>query len=289
MATRDSFAFDLSTQKQPLKPWQVSFLLAQSSKAETLLNQGISKFNQSDDKNYRTLEAALNDFNAAIALNPNYPEAYYWKGLVYAYMRKTTPPENFVCFREETKTKPEIVCRHRLITDWFRENQNLANINFTKAITANPNYGEAYYQRGLLQIDFNPKGTLEDWNKTSYIYLNTGLNQLAQGDYQQSSQYFAQALNMTKQMQDLASQVLGVESPLGYSSLEPLKKKKAQNLYEQANRLLKQGNIEEARQKYQEAALIFQEDKNLQEYGRITQIILKLDEIVAEQPMEGGY
>jgi len=73
----------------------------------------------------------LVDFDNALKIDPNYAEAYLFKGSIYQ----------------------------------FAEDNSLAIEYFTKAIKANPQYADAYMMRGLLLRITNKKDACKDLKK----------------------------------------------------------------------------------------------------------------------------
>jgi tetratricopeptide (TPR) repeat protein len=72
------------------------------------------------------------------------------------------------------------------------ENFKGAIADYTKAIEINPNYGEAYYNRGLsrLALGQKNKSTLEDFQKAAKIYQEQG-----------KTEYYQDALERIKELQ----------------------------------------------------------------------------------------
>jgi tetratricopeptide (TPR) repeat protein len=77
------------------------------------------------------MKEALVDFDNAIKIDPNYAEAYLFKGSIYQ----------------------------------FTEDNDIAIDYYTKAIKANPNYADAYMMRGLLKRTTNKKEACKDLKK----------------------------------------------------------------------------------------------------------------------------
>lgn len=87
------------------------------------LLKGIEEFETGD------LINSIDSLSAAIALNPESAEAYYYRGMAYSSFEYT----------------------------------ELALADFTKAIDINSNYAEAYYERGSAKFDIqDTKGAVED-------------------------------------------------------------------------------------------------------------------------------
>jgi len=76
--------------------------------------------------NPKNLAAAIADYTHAITLNPNYAEAYYYRGIAYGQIEKT----------------------QEVLTDYSRVIQAITD--YSRVIQLNPDHADAYYQRGLL-------------------------------------------------------------------------------------------------------------------------------------------
>ena len=77
------------------------------------------------------MKEALEDFDRAIKIDPNYAEAYLFKGSIYQLM----------------------------------EDYDIAISFYSKAIKANPQYADAYMMRGLLLRAINKKDACKDLKK----------------------------------------------------------------------------------------------------------------------------
>ncbi|MDB9472377.1 tetratricopeptide repeat-containing serine protease family protein, partial [Dolichospermum circinale] len=104
--------------------------------AEAYVGRGGVRY-ESGDK-----QGAIDDFNQAIKINPNYANAYLNRGLL----------------RNELGDKPGAID------------------DYTQAIKINPNYANAYLNRGLLRYELGDKqGTIDDY--TQAIKINPNLAQ----------------------------------------------------------------------------------------------------------------
>jgi tetratricopeptide (TPR) repeat protein len=84
-------------------------------------------------------EEAVEFFDKAIAIRPDYADALYYRGLALLKLRLgADAPENF----EMTRNGKKIVLIKR---EWVSE----AVASFDKAIASKPNCPEAYYWRGM--------------------------------------------------------------------------------------------------------------------------------------------
>jgi tetratricopeptide (TPR) repeat protein/S1-C subfamily serine protease len=96
-------------------------------------NRGIAKY-ELDQK-----QAAITDYDRAIAINPNFSQAYYNRG----------------------STKSELDQKQAAITDYDR------------AIAINPNYSQAYYNRGIAKYELDQKqAAVTDYDRAIAINPN---------------------------------------------------------------------------------------------------------------------
>ncbi len=101
--------------------------------AEECYKRGMSKDSLKDRR------GAIEDFTKAIELNPNYSEAYFNRGL-----SKASLAGRFKFSTNGNGTYYDIALEKTNLED-----RRGAIEDFTKAIELNPNYSEAYFNRGL--------------------------------------------------------------------------------------------------------------------------------------------
>jgi len=140
---------------------------ANATRAETYLNDGKAC---REKKNY---DCAVNSYNKAIELNPQYVDAYYSRGIVY-----------------DDKGDYDQAIR-----------------DYTKAIELDPQYAEAYYNRGYA---YDNKGdheqAIKDYSKVIELkpqiiaaYINRGAAYAQKGDYDQSISDYTKAIESNPQ------------------------------------------------------------------------------------------
>ncbi|MDF0555324.1 tetratricopeptide repeat-containing serine protease family protein [Kamptonema sp. UHCC 0994] len=106
------------------------------------------------------LKEAIADFNRSLELNPKNSEAYFNRGVAYAYQGETIRGGSNV-------------------SDPLKQ----AIEDYTLAIKANPGYADAYYNRGLAHLANNDKpGAVTDFQKAAELYQKLG----RKDDYQQA-------------------------------------------------------------------------------------------------------
>lgn len=138
-----------------------------SISAETYLKDGDACHEKKD------YDCALNSYNKAIELNPQYVDAYYSRGVVYD----------------------------------DKGGYDQAISDYTKAIELNPQYAEAYYNRGFA---YDNKGdheqAIRDYSKVIELkpqivaaYINRGAAYAQKGDYDQAISDYNKAIQSNPQ------------------------------------------------------------------------------------------
>ena len=130
-------------------------------------NRGVLYY---DQKKY---ELALADWNKAIELNPNFTDAYYNRGNLYFNQQKYELA--LADWNKAIELNPNFAKAYynRGVLYRLQEKYDLALADWNKAIEINPNYAEAYNNRGNLY--FNQQKyelALADWNKAIEINPN---------------------------------------------------------------------------------------------------------------------
>jgi tetratricopeptide (TPR) repeat protein/S1-C subfamily serine protease len=154
-----------------------------SPRAGFYINRGVVR-NELGDK-----QGAIDDYNQAIKINPNYAQAYYNRGIV----------------RNELGDKPGAID------------------DYTLAIKINPNDAEAYNNRGVVRKDLGDKqGAIDDYNQAIKInpnhaeaYSNRGVVRYELGDKQGAIDDFNQAIKINSNLALAYYNRGGVRSELG--------------------------------------------------------------------------
>ncbi|MCX6306993.1 MAG: tetratricopeptide repeat protein [Bacteroidetes bacterium] len=113
--------------------------------AQQYVAQAKSKYDAQDFK------GAIFDYSKAIAKDPGLPEAYYSRGIAKRTFRKNcvgiyfTPKSNTVQPKNQSSTSSV----EKLFPFCMGEIDD-----YTRAIGLNPAYADAYFSRGLAEIDF---------------------------------------------------------------------------------------------------------------------------------------
>jgi len=145
------------------------------AKANQWFLQGIQKANQQD------YQGALSDFTQALQNNPQYAEAYYQRGLIYAQYAQGKPLNlDGTALGCKKKDNYIIICPVEF-KDRIKENKQKAINDFTQAIQINPQYAAAYHQRGLVEDEQNKKS--QDFHVARDLYFQKIKVSLEQHDY----------------------------------------------------------------------------------------------------------
>jgi tetratricopeptide (TPR) repeat protein len=149
-------------------------LLSQSSNANAFFEQGVQKYNQGD------YQSAIVDFDQAIRINPNFAEAFAFRGLALVGARRLE--EAIADYTQALRLFPgnnqniqniAVVHRNRgnAFTNLGRFQEAISD--FTLAIRLNPDYTDAYYQRGFLRSENNQvREAIADFNQVIALDSN---------------------------------------------------------------------------------------------------------------------
>ncbi|HLO48700.1 MAG TPA: tetratricopeptide repeat-containing serine protease family protein [Kamptonema sp.] len=142
---------DLKVNTNPASRGPVS--LGNPQNAEGYYLRGLSRLDEGN------LKEAIADFNRSLELEPKNAEAYFNRGVAYAYQEPTRGGSN--------------------VSDPLKQ----AIEDYTLAIKANPGYADAYYNRGIAHLENNDKpGAIADFQKAAELYQKLG----RKDDYQQA-------------------------------------------------------------------------------------------------------
>ena len=168
-------------------------------------NRGILYYNQQKYK------LALDDYNKAIELNPNYALAYYNRGNLYRRQQKYKLALDD--YNQAIKINSDFAGAYYNRGNLYKDLQkyDLALSDYSKAIDINPNFAEAYNNRGNLYknlqkyelalsdynqaIRINPNFALAYANR-GILYAILGQSEKAKIDLQQAAILFRQQENM---------------------------------------------------------------------------------------------
>jgi tetratricopeptide (TPR) repeat protein/S1-C subfamily serine protease len=141
---------------------------------------------------------ALDDYNKAIELNPNFAMAYNNRGLLYSDQQKYDLALSDYDKAIEINPNYANAYSNRGGLYYNQQKYELAISDINKAIELNPNYAEAYYNRGILYknlqkydlalsdyskaIDINPNDADAYYNR-GLLYKNLQKYDLALSDY----------------------------------------------------------------------------------------------------------
>jgi tetratricopeptide (TPR) repeat protein len=152
-----------------------SALLAQSDPKEAIVyfHRGINRHTSGDTK------GAIEEYNQALQLHPNFPEVYYKRG----------------------------ISRHKL------GDLKGAILDYNKAISLNANYPGIYNHRGFTRHNLGDfKGAIADFNKALSLnpnfpeaYQNRGITRNALGDKQGAITDLTTAANLFKEQKRISN------------------------------------------------------------------------------------
>ena len=146
-----------------------------SQDAEKFYNNGISNF---ANKNF---SGALNDFNQAIALKPDFERAYYNRGTTKFEMKDYNGAiADFDKALTINQTADSYFSRGQ--SKYALGNKDGAIADYTKTVEVKADYAQAYYYRGGIKFENEDyKGAIDDFTKAitikpdyAYAYNDSG-------------------------------------------------------------------------------------------------------------------
>lgn len=124
-------------------------------------------------KKYRQ---AIEDFDRALSLNPNYAVVYLNRGIIYD--REQQWEFAIADYTQAIQLNPNYANAYynrALLYHYDLQNLELALADYNKAIDLNPNYADAYKNRGLLEKSLGEEDKARaSWLKASAIYQRRG-------------------------------------------------------------------------------------------------------------------
>jgi len=244
------------------------------AKANQWFLQGIQTANQQD------YQGALLDFTQAIQNNPQYAEAYYQRGLIYAQYAQGKPLNlDGTALGCKKKDNYIIICPVEF-KDRIKENKQKAIKEFTQAIQINPQYAAAYHQRGLVEDEQNKKA--EDFQVAIDLYFKKSLVSLEQHDYNQAADLLETIDKIYAEIKFLTTLPLvenkqTEENPTNSSTISPDRRKSPEVLMREAHQAQRKEDVLTAIQTYRQAALILRERKDSR-YQKVQQIIREIEQ-----------
>lgn len=188
-------------------PLTGELLLSQSNNANAFFEQGVQKYNRGD------YQSAIADFDQAIRINSNFAEAYAFRGLALVGVRRFEEAvadytQALRLFPGNNQNIQNIAVVHRnrgnAFTNLGRPQEAIND--FTLAIRLNPNYTDAYYQRGFLRSENNQvREAIADFNRVIELdsnhlgaYAQRGLaHSFFLGDQLTATQDFLRVIQLT--------------------------------------------------------------------------------------------
>ncbi len=169
--------------------------------AEAYFWRGIAHYKKSDP------DRAIEDFNSALNINPEYAEAYLGRGS--AYSQKRDFDRAIKDFDKVLDINPEYAEAyiHRGSAYYEKRDVDRAIEDFDSVLKISPEFAEAYYSRGIAYIkkrDFDR--AIEDFDRALDInpeyaeaYFSRGLAYDKNGDFDRANEDFDNALNINPQ------------------------------------------------------------------------------------------
>ncbi len=133
--------------------------------ARTYYHRGNAYYEKND------FDKAIENYNMAIVLNPNFSEAYFNRGLCYYNKKEFEKSISDYNRAAELDPRNAVIFNNRGDAFYRKQDFEKAIVDYDKAVSLNPRYLKAYYNRGLAyacQQDY--ERAVEDFNKV--IELN---------------------------------------------------------------------------------------------------------------------
>ena len=251
---------------------QTILAIPPEKQAEIFLQKGLIKL--ADDNNEKE---ALNYFNQAIKLNPNYAEAYYQRGQIYTqyFLGENRKPEQLHtgCFYVDNVT----VCRLDLHNNWRGKNLDKAQQDLDKALELKPNYGPVYYQKALIFEKQNDhQNAINFFRAASELYIQEGIKYLEMNQHKQAGDFLEYSYRSYKEITHIQEKY---KTPSGSSAQSPERQKSPEQLCKEAAQLIKIPDYLAALEKYRQAARLFKQRGNEKYYQETQKIIQALEQL----------
>ena len=138
---------------------------ASPTDARTYYHRGNAYYEKSD------FDKAIESYNMAVVLNPNFSEAYFNRGLSYYNKKEFDKAVSDYNRAAELDPRNAVIYNNRGDAYYRKQDFDKAILDYDKAVSLNPRYLKAYYNRGLAyacQQDY--ERAVEDFDKV--IELN---------------------------------------------------------------------------------------------------------------------
>ncbi|MEW6329472.1 MAG: tetratricopeptide repeat protein, partial [Candidatus Micrarchaeota archaeon] len=135
--------------------------------ARTYYHRGNEAYEKGD------FDEAIENYNMAIVLNPNFSEAYFNRGLAYYNKKDFDRAIEDYDKAAEVDPKNAVIYNNRGDAYYRKQNFDRAIVDYDKAIALNKRYLKAFYNRGLAyacQQDY--ERAIEDFNKVVELNPN---------------------------------------------------------------------------------------------------------------------
>jgi Tfp pilus assembly protein PilF len=154
------------------------------------------------------IDAALTDFDNAIAINPRYVQSYLYRGIIWD--AKSEPDKAYADFdlavRLDPKSVPALVNRGAIRGSKGELSSAIADFN--RAINADPRYSLAYSNRGLAREEQGDvEGAFADYNKAialdirnAHAWANRGIALFLKGERIEGEKELRQSLKLNPKM-----------------------------------------------------------------------------------------
>ncbi|MBP5974644.1 tetratricopeptide repeat protein [Brasilonema sp. CT11] len=167
-------------------------------RTETLISSGRAKINGKD------YQGAIADYNQALLINPNNPDAYFGRSKAYYYLKNYPAALEDVNKILQLSPKNANVYSNRGLLRYESGDKQAALADYNSAIQLDPKYASAYNNRGVLRYESGDKqAALADYNsaiqldpKYAPAYTYRGILRKQSGDKQAALADFNSAIQL---------------------------------------------------------------------------------------------